>query len=839
MDYTVSMHGWLKDEKYYPVYHPDTPNQDYAWYREDQFSFASGLNYYNPSTSSVPAEDSIELRIPSETLAKLAIDDVELDDMSKYSLFIWNGVDINLSQSKQLNQIIQPVFWRGQNIAFPSDGNTFSNYTWIYDDEKDRYIRSEAWKKKQLDNYSKFDFKANMNLHYYKNGKWNTINSTDINFDTIKSEYKLFFNSQYVVSVPNWWNNQDDAYHFQLSEDIIAVPSDNNATVVLDINIPQDGSHVELNSTIIIPGEDQSKAPVSKLKIKEFYDPLTNEWNKENAFRTSKVDNIWNFANGLYPILIEPTAYGSSFQEAFDRSQSVGNLVDNMIVDIRLNPELDPNIWNQTINQVDANNPVEPEKDNKKIATRINRRIRSSSLNPLLSPNDIYNTNSGPGVLWRNLNDDEQNPLIKLAQVDESFDYSVGASTFLHNDIVTPNKVYPGTPLTAPGGNPIFDPPGTEPGDNWMSPSIGTVSIKLNKVFKKMSSAREDKDWNLGGFYPHDSNGSDQRAIPYWSKVNWETGYGPSFGKTPDGFFAPATFVDTQNWNEPKWYRLDVNVTPSKFLGTQQLGAGNIYLRNGNPASGKKRSWLTAGGAGLGIHVDANYNGVISQGKVQQWSPLTNKGLYEKYNLLNKDWTGFYGEINYELRGKGKSKDKWQPFIKNFTAALKEAGIGQGPNDKYKQYAIDQGIPWVNHPKDMINIQNQIYKNIDSIIDTGGGDEFEVTDANYFGWNEVPVSLDFWSDISNFECTAFSLPTGKKIKQLANTSLLNANFKKSMLLALEGYEEKGFIEDGSTFLFAQSVQDKNGNYKMKFDLSPVTIEFSNGWQITDSGYFYT
>ena len=112
MDYTVSMHGWLKDEKYYPVYHPDTPNQDYAWYREDQFSFASGLNYYNPSTSSVPAEDSIELRIPSETLAKLAIDDVELDDMSKYSLFIWNGVDINLSQSKQLNQIIQPEIGR-------------------------------------------------------------------------------------------------------------------------------------------------------------------------------------------------------------------------------------------------------------------------------------------------------------------------------------------------------------------------------------------------------------------------------------------------------------------------------------------------------------------------------------------------------------------------------------------------------------------------------------------------------------------------------------------------------------------------------------------------------
>ena len=57
---------------------------------------------------------------------------------------------------------------------------------------------------------------------------------------------------------------------------------------------------------------------------------------------------------------------------------------------------------------------------------------------------------------------------------------------------------------------------------------------------------------------------------------------------------------------------------------------------------------------------------------------------------------------------------------------------------------IDDVVPWVSTPKDLINIQNMLYENKENMFAT----EISINDDWYWGWNEIPTRQSSWQRTS-------------------------------------------------------------------------------------------
>ena len=348
------MQGWLDD----PVVKQVDKGK---WKALTGYGPGPGLRY-GPNDGDISETTTISLSLPAESVAKLANGSAPSED---YWFYLWNGIDFNLSQINDslpfLNQILQPVLWKGRGSVAVPDNGLYPGYTWIYDDETEETLKSSAWTSENLATFRDLNFPADVNLHYYEDNLWEQVNAKeDLNlFNQKLAEYEIFFNSQYINSVDDFFwsvDNELPAKLFVLSEDIIALPSA-GASVSLEIEIPSDGSSITITGTPDIIGVDQSDAPKSILNVDEIYSPLTKQWNQENVFRSvalSQIGNIWESVNDVFPVLGETYAYGGTEAAASQATERMGDLLDGLKIGIEL--QLEPSF---PLTDENTANPVE------------------------------------------------------------------------------------------------------------------------------------------------------------------------------------------------------------------------------------------------------------------------------------------------------------------------------------------------------------------------------------------------------------------------------------------------------------------------------------------------
>ena len=351
---------------------------------------------------------------------------------------------------------------------------------------------------------------------------------------------------------------------------------------------------------------------------------------------------------------------------------------------------------------------------------------------PSNSQQRVYNKESGQGVLARYLPDGEANPNGQGG----------GAATFLHKDIITPNQIY------------------TLDGISWYPKYNKSQLLAIAKspehlgpkFIEARTKANTNSKWGWGVFYPHDSNALDLRATPYWDKKK-----NMIDGKKPKGFKAPAAYFDN---NQKGWFNDAINND-----GSKQQGSGNDWLKIGNPYA--HRAEKGRFGLGTGVHVEYHYNDLLNCDKTQEFSWPNQTGSDQTW-LRQTQFTGHFGEVNYEEL---KTDDNWKGFTDVLTDAVTGNFGGRKIGDTFTngklfhQGYLDPAIPWVNNPKDLINLQNSLYLNRSQYMT-----KKDKLPQNYWGWNEIPSLNSYWNDKGNIRGSIVSLPLGFKAKELSDRS---------------------------------------------------------------------
>ena len=305
-------------------------------------SYVSGLNLSNDDK---PQE--MTLILPSEFISSLSAASTPGAGQS-----IWNGIDFAVDAP--LNQILQPVLWKGSNFSIPDAAGNLPNYVWVYDADSDVFRKSSAWTSQDLDQYTSYGFAAGMVLHYYDDKTWFSISSDSPDeFNSVIEDYKdnLFINSQYVEYADAWYGNGNNAVYDQLSQDIIAVPADVDATVTLRMEVSEGGDSVTMTSRVDIPGVTEG-VPESVLKVTELHNPTSREWTVSNVFNTSPLEDLWQIANGISPVVVEATVTGTGPNCA----EATAEAWDGPVISI----DLVPSSMIDDLGQVDSGNPITP-----------------------------------------------------------------------------------------------------------------------------------------------------------------------------------------------------------------------------------------------------------------------------------------------------------------------------------------------------------------------------------------------------------------------------------------------------------------------------------------------
>jgi len=331
----------------------------------------------------------------------------------------------------------------------------------------------------------------------------------------------------------------------------------------------------------------------------------------------------------------------------------------------------------------------------------------TDALNQMISSgsNGVYS--GGSGVM------------VRAEDFEDAGNSQVVASTFWSNDLYMPSQFYP----TA--GNPWF------PNENWdgfgtitdwMTPdepagadgpwtyaALGVVvGSGMSGLYPEFENIQKD-DWGWGVFYATDSNAADKRC--HWWDDN--QGYDCPGGWLQDGSFMPSD--DFQ-------------------------GAGSFPM--GNPESGSPGQF----GGGAGCHFETGAQ------NIDQQDSDDSENLVQSYQC----------ECNYNF------KADWSDWVWNFINSAKQKPGFEDRSwlhggDKAPQWGMDSAICWVNNPRDMIQIQNQIYwlrsfwnNALIPKADWSSSDPSEL--RKYWGWNEVPASREFMDNPMNWDTIMVKLP---------------------------------------------------------------------------------
>ena len=411
--------------------------------------------------------------------------------------------------------------------------------------------------------------------------------------------------------------------------------------------------------------------------------------------------------------------------------------------------------------------------------------------NPSNSQSSVYNKKSGVGVLARFLPDGETDQEGKGG----------AAATFLHKDIITPNQIYSvGANFQVQQRSQLL---AIAKSPEHLGPNFVEARTKPNK----------NSNWDWGVFYPHDSNALDIRAIPYWDNKQDMVD-----GIHPDGFKAPGFYFP---WNDDR--REDFTNND----GTPQKGSGNNWLNIGNPYAHQSEKGRF--GLGAGIHVKYNYDGAkYYKDQYFDW-----QSDYDSDWLEPDKFTGYFGEIDYN---KHRDNDTWKSFVDTLTGAFLDKWNGKvGDKNNYRhQGYIDAATPWVNNPKDMINLQNSLYLNRSQYMTP-----LEAQVDSYWGWNEVPSANSYWNKKSNIKGSIITLPLDFKFEEFSSKSEEGKQLIKQIEQHINNYATNT-TEDGTAFdltylinkkpiAFAQTLRLPYGDdlFEMSYVGNALPIEGGN------------
>jgi hypothetical protein len=229
--------------------------------------------------------------------------------------------------------------------------------------------------------------------------------------------------------------------------------------------------------------------------------------------------------------------------------------------------------------------------------------------------------------------------------------------------------------------------------------AVGTNMSHFFHEYEKMQ--HHDYDW--GVFYATDANAGDKRCR-YMPK---------SKGYDCPGYWMP-------------WY--GEASKDSSMSGAGQFAPGNPY---------KNDTW----GGGAGCHfadynpkagidqtdaIDDHHRNLVSDRQCQCNVALKQKQTALAYQLPWDAWVD-----TWLKHATPKPMSEWQGWF----------GKAKAPS-----FALDFAACWMNNPRDMIHLQNAIwfrsYDWSNQKIPTSNWQMNATTQRSYWGWNEVPVSVD-------------------------------------------------------------------------------------------------
>lgn len=408
-------------------------------------------------------------------------------------------------------------------------------------------------------------------------------------------------------------------------------------------------------------------------------------------------------------------------------------------------------------------------------------------LNEMIAPSDNgYVYYGGKGVIVRNPIDGLPDSLQTLP------------ATFWSNDIITPSQLYPVSIYSGDTGNvdcPSFDGWNgfwdIEQCDDgpWWYASLGyVIGSSMNEVMYDFDNIQTD-DWGWGVFYASDSNSVDFRC-------HWSDQY--------DGFDCPGGWLASDgSWSDD-----------SSKLGTGAYPAGNPYADD---------SW----GGGAGCHRDKGDSDPAnpSSGRYIDQTDAPSDGL----NLVSD----YFCQCDYTFA------DDWSHWVWQWVnyATPKPQGVDKttwlGQNGVLApSRALDMSACWMNNPRDMIGLQNQLYwlsdKWSNQLAPASQRSDDPQSYQVYWGWNEVPIGRDVATNAELWDAVMIKLPAalcGGDVPYAGGDDTLWCLADQQQLALqkdLHRWVEKGFLIPG-----ADSISSRPGSYMV---LAREWVDEDYNWQ---------
>lgn len=245
---------------------------------------------------------------------------------------------------------------------------------------------------------------------------------------------------------------------------------------------------------------------------------------------------------------------------------------------------------------------------------------------------------------------------------------------------------------------------------------------------------------------------------------------------------------------------------------------GAVSFPPGNPLK------LHGAGGGTGCHF-ATYD---PQGGLDQTDALNPH--MNNTNLVADP----HCSCNSNLRSGGQMPwdawvNQWIEFATPKPNFKWQAWLGAG-KAKAPSFALDFAACWMNNPRDMIFLQNAIWRKrsdwSNQKIPFSKWSATASSQRSYWGWNEVPMGKDI--DLPKYwDAVVIKLPVaicGKEGED-DKTSCLGANAESLLESHLESYIKAGFLKAGKTWIahrpgssvvFLREVRGKDFSFTRKF-----------------------
>lgn len=412
----------------------------------------------------------------------------------------------------------------------------------------------------------------------------------------------------------------------------------------------------------------------------------------------------------------------------------------------------------------------------------------TDTLNALISRNESCVYCGGKGMIVRNPLDGYENY--------SKHHYKVVPATFWVNDIFAPSQLYV-TAVTdnvdCPnnGFNGYFDraPCKSDPNNasvtgGWDYASLAyIIGTKLGDIMPDFDEI-QSYDWGWGVFYPTDSNSVDERC----RRLADDSGYDCPGGTIPDS---------------------DYQFVPNaSYIGSGGYTAGSTY------------AGFEGGGAGCHFNYDGKF---VDQ--MDAWDQ------YGQNLVMDENC-----QCNWDLKG-DETMFAWEYWVQNWIAnAQPKPGMDQVHGwfryGKAPSYALDVVSCWTGNPRDMINIQNNVYWYKDQwsnqMSPQSDWSKDPRSERVYWGWNEVPINTVDASNASNKDAVFIKLPAAicpVGLGQQDSVSCLTEAAQKWLEKDLDSWVLGGWLttgkanagqKPGSDLVWAREYVDSSNNWLREF-----------------------